>query len=332
LIMPLKVAILYNDPPGEVIIPNGEEEATTGVLEEVVAVKKALVVKGHQVEKVPLQPPLDTVPRVLRNIRADVIFNLFEGFEDQPHSEPVVAHMMEEMGLHFTGNPSRVLDLTLDKAGFKKVLQQAGVDTPDYMVLAPDNVNDFRLRFPCIVKPRDEDASHGLSPENVVSDMRQLKEQVVRISGRFRGHALVEEFIDGREFNASILGNSLHELVEISEIVYTLPPGLPRILTFESKWSEETVYYKGTEVCCPAEVDAGLRETIKAAVLSSCHAAGCRGYARVDMRQDTDGGIKVLEVNANPDISPEIGIALQAEARGITYPDLIQKIVDLALE
>jgi D-alanine-D-alanine ligase len=182
------------------------------------------------------------------------------------------------------------------------------------------------------VKPRDEDASHGLSPENVVSDMEQLKEQVVRVSSRFRGCALVEEFIDGREFNASVLGNTVHELVEISEITYTLPPGLPRILTFESKWFEDTDYYKGTGVCCPAQVDAGLRETITAAVLSSCRAAGCRGYARVDMRQDRDGGIKVLEVNANPDITPELGIARQAASRGMEYTALIQKIVDLALE
>jgi len=330
--MPLKVAILYNDPPGEVIIPNGEEEAITGVLEEVVAVKNALISLGHEVEKVPLRPPLDTVPHVLRNIQADVIFNLFEGFEDQPHSEPVVARMMEETGLSFTGNPSSVLDLTLDKAGFKSVLRDAGVDTPDFMVLTPANVHDFRLRFPCIVKPRDEDASHGLSPENVVSDMEQLKEQVVRISSRFRGSALVEEFIDGREFNASILGNSVHELLEISEIIYTLPPGLPHILTFESKWFEETDYYRDTGVCCPAQVDADLRETIVMAVLSSCRAAGCRGYARVDVRQDRDGGIMVLEVNANPDITPELGIARQAAARGMTYADLIQRIVDLALE
>ncbi|MBN1690622.1 MAG: ATP-grasp domain-containing protein [Dehalococcoidia bacterium] len=330
--MPLNVAIIYNDPPGEIIIRDGEEEAMTGVLEEVVAVKNALISRGHSIEKVPLRPPLDTVPRILRNIEADVVFNLFEGFEDQPHSEPVVARMMEEIGLTFTGNPSSALDLTLDKANFKKVLQNAGIDTPDYMVLTPATVHDFHLRFPCIVKPKDEDASHGLLPENVVSDMEQLKEQVVRISSRFRGCALVEEFIDGREFNASILGNSVHELIEISEIVYTLPPGLPRMLTFDSKWYEETDYYINTAVSCPAEVDGDLRERIAKTVLAACRAAGCRGYARVDMRQDLDGSIKVLEVNANPDITPELGIALQADVRGMTYADLIQKIVDLALE
>jgi D-alanine-D-alanine ligase len=142
----------------------------------------------------------------------------------------------------------------------------------------------------------------------------------------------VEEFIDGREFNSSVLGNREHEVVEISEITYTLPEGLPRILTFESKWFEDTEYFRGTGVQCPAEITGELREMITDIVLASCRAAGCRGYARVDMRQAADGSIKVLEVNANPDITPELGIARQAAARGMSYPALIQRIVDLAME
>jgi D-alanine-D-alanine ligase len=236
------------------------------------------------------------------------------------------------MGIPFTGNRSNTLALTLDKAEFKKVLRNAGVDTPASIVLTPDTVKSFQLQFPCIVKPRDEDASHGLSPENVVHNMAELRTMVERVSGRFRGCALVEEFIDGREFNSSVLGNSDLSVVEISEIMYTLPPELPRILTFESKWFEETEYYKGTGVCCPAKIDNTLRETITGIVLTSARAANCRGYARVDMRQDLDGTIKVLEVNANPDIEPGLGIALQAEKRGLSYSQLIQKIVDLALE
>jgi D-alanine-D-alanine ligase len=155
---------------------------------------------------------------------------------------------------------------------------------------------------------------------------------VEKVSARFRGYALVEQFLDGREFNASVLGNNDLSLVEISEITYTLPPGLPKILTFESKWFEETEYYKGTGVCCPAQIDSALRKTIADAVLKSANAAGCCGYARVDMRQDKDGTIKVLEVNANPDVTPELGIARQAAARGMSYSRLIQKIIDLALE
>lgn len=331
--MPLKVAIIYNEPlTSSPIIDNGEEEAIVGVLEEVVAVKRALLELGHTVQKVPLKPPLESVPEAMRSFRADVIFNLFEGFEDYPYSEPVVAQMMEEMGLHFTGNRSRTLRLTLDKAGFKKMLRKAGINTPDSIVLTPETIDEFNLRYPCIVKPKDEDASHGLSPENVVNDELQLRTMVERVSARFRGCALVEEFIDGREFNASAIGNGPLSLVEISEITYTLPSGLPHILTFESKWFEETDYYKGTGVCCPAQIDNTLRETITGIVLASCETAGCRGYARADMRQDKDGKITVLEVNANPDVTPELGIARQAAATGMTYNQLIQKIIDLALE
>ena len=179
--MPLKVAIIYNEPVTDSpIVDFGEEEAIIGVLEEVVAVKKALLELGHSVEKVPLRLPIESVPAVLKAIQADVVFNLFEGFEDLPHSEPVVAKMMEDMGIPFTGNPSSVLALTLDKAEFKKVLQKVGVDTPASMVLTPDTVKGFKLQLPCIVKPKDEDASHGLSPENVVYNLAELKTMVQR--------------------------------------------------------------------------------------------------------------------------------------------------------
>ncbi|MBN1375485.1 MAG: ATP-grasp domain-containing protein [Dehalococcoidia bacterium] len=331
--MPLKVAIIYNEPVTDIpLVDSGKDESIIGVLEEVVEVKRALLELGHEVEKVPLRMPVESVPDVLRKIEADVVFNLFEGFEDLPHTEPVVAHMLEETGIPFTGNHSAALELTLDKSEFKKVLHQAGVSTPASMVLTPSTLDEFNLRFPCIVKPRDDDASQGLSPDNVVSNADDLHTMVEKVSAHFRGNALVEEFIGGREFNASVLGNSSHSLVEISEIVYTLPPGSPRILTYESKWFEESEYYKKTNVCCPAEIDSALRKNITGIVLASTRAAGCRGYARVDMRQDKDGSIKVLEVNANPDIEPDLGIALQASAIGMSYPQLIQKIVDLALE
>ena len=251
--MPLKVAIIYNEPVTDSpIVDFGEEEAIVGVLEEVVAVKKALIELGHTVEKVPLRLPIESVPDILKAIKADVVFNLFEGFEDQPYSEPIVARMMEDLHIPFTGNPSNVLARTLDKAEFKKVLHRAGVGTPASMVLTPDTVKRFRLQFPCIVKPRDEDASHGLSPENVVNTMAELMTMVERVSGRFRGCALVEEFIDGRVFNASVLGNRDLSLVEISEITYTLPPELPRILTFESEMVRRNRILQGNGRMLPA--------------------------------------------------------------------------------
>lgn len=330
--MTLKVAIIYNDPFADKPDDSGEEEAIAGVLEEVTAVRNALTELKYDWEQVPLSRPLKSIAETISAIEADLIFNLFEGFDDDPRSEPVVARMMEDRGCRFTGNPSSVLELTLDKARTKELLLSNGLHTPGYQVLTPQTLDSFKLQFPCIVKPRNEDASHGLLPENVVHNTDQLARQVQRISSKFRGYALVEEFVDGREFNAAVLGKDDLELVEISEITYDLPPGLPRILTFESKWTEETPYYNGTGVDCPAQVGSELRAQIEDAVLKACNVTGCCGYARADMRQDNNGNINVLEVNANPDISPELGIARQAGARGISYPQLIDKIIWLALQ
>ncbi|MDD5312507.1 MAG: ATP-grasp domain-containing protein [Dehalococcoidia bacterium] len=330
--MPLSVAIIYNDPFTDIPNQIGESEAIVGVLEEVVAVKKALLELGHTVQQVPLHRPLDNAINTLASVRADLIFNIFEGFDDDPSSEPVIARWMEDREIRFTGNPSHVLELTLDKVRTKLVLNKVGIKTPLYQLLNSATLTRFNLEFPCIVKPQSEDASHGLLPESVVSNVEQLANQVERVSNSFGGIALVEEFVDGREFNASVLGNETLSLVEISEITYSLPPGLPRLLTFESKWFEETEYYAGTGVTCPAPIDSGLKKTISDIVLKGCTSVGCRGYARVDMRQDPAGDIKVLEINANPDISPELGIARQAEAIGLTYTQLIEKIVNLALE
>lgn len=330
--MPLKIAIIHNDPYADVLNKIGETGAIIGVMDEVVAVKEALIELGYPVQLIPLGRPLEKAQKTLESVCADLVFNLFEGFDDAPETEPVIARWMEEKHIRFTGNPSNVLELTLDKAKTKSVLSTAGIKTPAYQVLNPDTMDGFSLKFPCIVKPNAEDASHGLLPESVVQNKEQLIAQVERITRNFRGSALIEEFIDGREFNASVLGNSSLSLLEISEITYTLPRGLPRILTFESKWIEGTEYYVGTGVTCPAQIDPELRKTIADIVLTGCKAVGCRGYARVDMRQDLNGDIKVLEINANPDISPDLGIARQANAVGISYAELIQKIVSLALE
>ena len=330
--MTLKVAIIYNDPltdePGRV----GEKDAVLAVLGEVSAVRRACQELNYGCEVIALHRPLEEMRRTLSQMRTDIIFNMFEGFGDDPYSEAEVAAMIEEMGLHFTGNSSQVLELTLDKVRTKEVLKKHGIVTPDYQMLTPQNLSEFRLAFPCIAKPRDMDASHGLLPESVVHNRQQLEKQVRRISSEFRGCALVEEFIDGREFNASVIGNKGLELIEISEILYSLLPELPRILTFDSKWAEDTPYCKGTVAECPAQVSLALREMIKNVVLNSCRAVGVKGYARVDMRQDAGGNIRVLEVNANPDLSPELGIALQAEKHGWSYTHLIQKIISVALE
>ena len=225
-----------------------------------------------------------------------------------------------------------MLRLALDKAKVKVILKAAGIPTPDFQLLSPQTLHTFQLNYPCIVKPRAEDASHGITEGSMVSNFASLEKQVRLISESYGGDALVEEFIDGREFNATVLGNSTGIVLPVSEIVYSLPPEMPRILTFAAKWEPDSPYFHGTKVVCPAEIGTHEREHIAETALAAFHLLGCQGYARVDMRMDREGRLNVLEVNPNPDISPDTGAARQAAAAGMTYTQFIEKIVQLALE
>ena len=327
-----RVAIIYNEPsPGRYHAMN-EEKALLGVLDEVKAVHRALTESGYSIVRVPLVPPLEQLREKLEKLEADLVFNLFEGFDGRPETEAVAADVLAELGLPYTGCPGYALALALDKIRTKVLLEAAAIATPGYQLLSPQTLSTFHLGFPCIVKPCGEDASHGLSENSVVCDAVSLERQVAWVTELFGGKALVEEFMDGREFNATVLGIRELMVLPISEIAYSLPPGMPRILTFAAKWEPHSVYFQGTKAICPAEIGAEMRERIVETALSVFKLLGCSGYARVDFRLDSGGRLKVIEVNPNPDISPGTGAARQAVAAGMTYQQFIEKLVRLALE
>ncbi|MEW6033305.1 MAG: ATP-grasp domain-containing protein [Chloroflexota bacterium] len=327
-----RVATIYNHPEPDRYGDMGEAEAVLGIMETVEAVGGALSGLGYPVTRVPLQPPLEHALGALNFLSTDVVFNLFEGFDGRPETEAVVADALSSLGLTFTGCPGNALALALDKARAKSLLKAAGISTPAYCVLSPGAISRFNLNYPCIVKPLREDASHGLSEENVVRDQVSLERQVARVSEFFGGEALVEEFVGGREFNVTVLGDRELSVLPVSEIVYSLPPEMPRVLTFAAKWEPGSLYFRRTKPVCPARIGAEERERIGSIARAAFTLFGCRGYARMDMRLDRNGVLNVLEVNPNPDISPGTGAARQAEASGLTYAQFMEKILLLALE
>jgi len=329
--MRTRVAIVYNEPHHSRYDAVSEGKAVLGVLEAVEAVHRALLELDFDVTRVPVVPPLERAERKLKNLNTDLVFNLFEGFCGSPETEAVLPKILSKMEIPCTGCPASALKLGLDKAKMKVILKVAGIKTPDFQLLNPETLNWFRLGYPCIVKPRCEDASHGLSPGSVVNDSASLERQIGLMSNCYSGGALVEEFIDGREFNATILGDSECRVLPVSEIVYSLPSGMPRILTFAAKWKPDSPYFEGTKAVCPAEVEAEEGERIAETAVAAFRILGDQGYARVDMRMDHDGQVNVIEVNPNPDISPVSGAVRQAEAVGMTYTQFIEKIVQLAL-
>jgi D-alanine-D-alanine ligase len=324
-----RVAVVYNEPLKSRYDQRGEGAAVSGVLEAVAAVEDALLKLGYGVVKIPLIPPLPRTRERLAALGADLVFNLFEGFAGHPETEADIAEMLAALKIPFTGCPAAALKLALDKARTKALLNGAGIRTPDFQLLRPETLAGFNLSYPCIVKPRREDASHGLSAQNVVGDFTSLEKQVSAVSRYYGGQALVEHFIQGREFNTTVLGGAA---LPVSEIDYSLPEGAPHLLTFASKWQPESDYFKGTKMVCPARIEEGEKEEIAETALSVFGLLGCRGYARVDMRRDEAGRLNVIEANPNPDISPGAGAARQAEAAGMDYPQLIGRIVELALE
>ena len=330
--MRMRVAIVYNEPQQSRHDVIGEEKAILGVLEAVEAVHRSLLELDFDVTLVPLLPPLDQAEKELRSLDTDLVFNLFEGFSDYPETEAVIPDILSKMGIPFTGCPGPTLSLALDKAKTKLILTAAGIKTPDFQLLNPETINTFQLDYPCIVKPCRDDASNGISAESVVHDFSALKRQVNMICGFYSGNAIVEIFVTGREFNATVMGNSEFIALPVSEIVYSLPPGMPEVLTFDAKWKPDTPYFKGTTPVCPAEIDHEEYRRIAETVITAYRLLGCRGYARVDMRMDQEGELNVIEVNPNPDISPGTGAARQAEAAGMTYTQFVERIVQLALD
>jgi D-alanine-D-alanine ligase len=330
--MRMRIAIIYNEPQQSHYDAVGAEKAVLDVLEAVDAVHRSLLELDFDVTMVPLVLPLEQAERELKNLDTDLVFNLFEGFCGFPETEAVIPEILSKMGIPFTGCPGPVLSLALDKAKTKLILTAAGIKTPDFQLLNPKTLHVFRLDYPCIVKPCCDDASNGLSEESVVHDFLALERQVSVICDFYGGNAIVETFVTGREFNATVMGNSGLTALPVSEIVYSLPSGMPEILTFDAKWETDSLYFKGTKPVCPAEIEAEEQQHIAETITTVYRLLGCQGYARVDLRMDQEGELNVIEVNPNPDISPGTGAARQAEAAGMTYTQFVEKIVQLALD
>ena len=327
-----RIAIVYNEPLPSRYDATGEETAALGVLESVAAVYHALLKLDYDAIKIPLAFPIKEAEAKLRSLQVDLVFNLFEGFCGQPETEALVPEVLTRLGVPYTGCSATALTLALDKVKSKQAMRAAGIPTPGFQLLTPETLSRFNLRYPCVVKPRNEDASHGLSQDSVVSDFTALARQVTKVCRLYGREALVEEFIDGRELNVTVLRNGTGIVLPVSEIVYSLPPGMPRILTFAAKWEPESQYFQGTKTTCPARIPPATVQQATKTALRAFRLLGSRGYARVDMRLAKDGKLNVIELNPNPDISPGSGAVLQAEAAGMSYTQFIEKITELVLE
>jgi D-alanine-D-alanine ligase len=243
--------------------------------------------------------------------------------------------LLERAGLAYTGSSPLTLGLAVHKHKAKDVLRGAGVPTPEAAVLTAPDVSPVTLPFPLIVKPVREDASVGITADSVVHDRAALERQVTFVLARYRQPALVERYIEGREIYVSMLGRADGgvQILPLYEIDFSeMPPGCPRIVSFDGKWVESSPEFRGTKpVPCEGLSPATLSRIAEVAETAFA-AMELRDYARLDVRLAADGIPYVIDVNPNCDLSEGAGFARAARAAGLGYDDVVRRIVDLALQ
>jgi D-alanine-D-alanine ligase len=330
----MKVAIIYN-------VPAGISSASEDVSDVVELVSGAVGALGHDQIRVPIveEDPLPLnlklieVLKGLHDYGPDIVFNLVETLWGRQRFHPAFASIIEMAGYRVTGGLYDCLLATTDKTLTKTMLANHGLPTPEWSVYKGDG---FVAGFPppWIVKPAWEDASVGIDGTSVVWEMDALTAKLDLSYKEHRGQPiLVERYIEGREFNISLLEHPDGRVSALppAEMVFrSWPEGKPKIVDYRAKWAEDSFEFKNTARVFPAG-DALLPE-ISALALKCWEVFGLRGYARVDLRADINGSPFIIEVNANPCIAPDSGFMAAAREAGIEPEDVIREIIGSALE
>ena len=296
------------------------------ILDTVRAIEQSLVSEGNEVTYIPIYQDGKWIEK-LRRGKFDLAFNMCEGIDGIAALESAVISVLELFKIPFTGASSYTAALCLRKHVVNGLLEKNGLPIPRFACIRRGDPL-VSVGFPAIVKPAAEDASIGVEQRSVVKNMRQLAERVEAMLEVW-DEILVQRYVDGREVNVGLLGDAVLPIAEID--FGKMPRGRWRIVTYQSKWVPGSVDDVGGAPRCPAKLPAKVATEARRVALRAWKIAGGFGYGRVDMRIDANGQPWILEVNANPDIAPDAGLARMARVVGIEYPALIRNICELGL-
>ncbi|RAL22260.1 hypothetical protein DL240_10425 [Lujinxingia litoralis] len=318
----LRVGFTYNVKRGL----DGDQEAEFDSPRTISAIVEALEGWGYEV--VPIEARGD-LPARLDEVMPDLVFNIAEGWQGRSRESQVPA-MLEYRGIPFVGSDSVAIAITLDKVLAKRLVAQAGLDTPAFQVFqAADIPLSPGLSFPLIVKPACEGSSKGIGQGAVVHDEEALRARVRYLRERYNQPALVEAYIPGREFTVAMIGNGAEPCVlPILEVAFNEAAGAFPVYSYEIK--QELV--AGARYLCPAPLEPELSARIAARAREVFAALELRDLARVDFRLADEGTIHFLEVNPLPGLTPDYSdVCLIAAAAGLSYQALIGHLMGAAL-
>lgn len=263
---------------------------------------------------------------------ADLVFNLTESYAGDDTMDKNIAAYLELLHLPYTGSGPQAHYLAQDKAIAKKIFDFHKIKTPNFATSykgLTDHSHD--IEFPLIIKPVSEDGSIGIDDGSVVGTVKELMERIHYIQQEFDSPALIEEYIEGREIYASILGNDNAEVLPLIELdLSRLPKGTPRIATQDVKFDHETEAYKVTKSAPVEDLDEETTKKLQDTALAAYRALKLRDYGRIDMRLNAKGEVYVIEANPNPWLASAAEFIMAARKAGYSYMDVIDKIVTSA--
>ncbi len=284
---------------------------------------------GHEVRTLGVHDELAPIREAIASDHPHVVFNLILDFHGAALYDAHVVSYLELLKTPYTGCNPRGLLLASDKTLSKKILSYHRIRTPHFAVVPRGRALRVpaRLRYPLFVKSSVEHASLGISQASIVHGPESLAKRVEFVHASIGTDVIVEEYVEGRELTLGILGNARLTALPVWELFFDdLPDGAAAIATSRVKWSESYQAKHGIRKG-PADLpDAKVREIVQLGK-RTYRALGMSGYARIDLRMAQDGSVHVIEANPNPDLSPGEDLAASAEQAGITYPELLARIL-----
>jgi len=319
----LPVLFLYD------IDPEWEIKDRIEALESNRRMAAALKTAGHPVT--PLEVNDSNLAPLLACHSAEklVVFNQCESLPGIPHSEHEAAGIMELRGFTYTGSTPDVLKLAGNKIETKRALDRLHIPTPAWKVYYEPSAGNWDL-FPAIVKTAFEHCSIGLDSGSVVMNTGELESRVEYLLEHYDQPAMVEDFIDGREFHVPLWGNGTIRVLPVVEMDFSAFSDIhDRLCTYDSKFDPGSMHYNKIESRIPAPMDSPALRDLEKISIEAYRAIGCRDYARMDIRE-RGGRYYVLDVNPNADLDRDASIACAAEYSGLSYPEVMNYIVRLA--
>ena len=330
----LRVLVLVHDylvPPDDV---TGQNTETAQWRTEYDVIKTLREELEHDVRVLGVKDDLGAIRQANDEFKPHIAFNLLEAFHEVGTFDQNVVSYLELLRLSYSGCNPRGMFLARDKALSKKLMQYHRLPVPDFLMIPRGRKPRLprKLTFPLIVKSLTQEASIGISQASVVEDEAKLRERVQFIHESISTDAIVEQYVEGRELYCGILGNQRAQVLPVWEMTFAkMPEGQHRIATERVKWNAKYQEKVGIATGEAKDLPEGIADRVQHVSKRVFKVLELSGYARVDLRLDSQGQIHVLEANPNPQIARSEDFAESAKHAGMNYPALLQRILTTGL-